>query len=127
VNRDDFRYADLVEEVRQRLPSLRGALDQFVEQWSGEELPMHLAFSEVIYEGLSAAASRGPAELDEVAVPLFAFIERMALHPDSNVRNVAYVSLCEPLCANEALLQKSRKYMGSETRRFCDRIIKGAR
>jgi len=125
LDQDDFRYDDLIATVKIRFPQLRKGLDRFIAQWNGEELPMHLAFSEVIYEHLSNAAN-DPTELDELAMPLFTFLEKMALHPDNEVRNVAYVSICEPICANEALLQKTRRYMGPAIRKFCDQIIEGS-
>ncbi len=118
---EDISYANMNRKLGEAVPELREAYDRQVARGYDGDGP-HVLYEEFFAEvlpDLFGSESKHEALLRR----LFSFLETLANHPEVEIQNVVYVSVCEDLCCDEVALQRAQKYMGKTTKKFCDELL----
>ena len=90
-------------------------------QWWGEEKPgVHIVFGELLNPYLVSLLES--EEQEEILRRIFAFLEELANHRDTQIQEVVAVTVCERLGDSKELLLKARKHMGEKTLSFSQEI-----
>ena len=124
MRHQDINYDNMVRKIAEAVPELKPYYERQIAYWRDEPPPVHTAYSQMVFDTLAAALRQSDRSQDDFLKRLFKFLELLATHPDKEIQNVVYVSVCEHICSDELVLQKSQNFMGKTTREFCRDIIK---
>lgn len=118
---EEIRYEDLSALMVKAIPEVAQAYEKELHWWKDEKPGQHIIFADILVPHIVSLLEKG--DRDEELKRVFEFLELLANHPDEHVQEVVHNSICEPICSNEVALQKSKKYMGPATVRFCSMIV----
>lgn len=113
---DDITYLKLSSLLLDSAVGVGSPVDDQIRGWTddGPHMLYGLFSAKVLPELLGAEEKNV-----EVLRRIFDLFELMANHRDEDVRGVIGLSVCQELASNEMLLQKSQRYMGKATKKFC--------
>lgn len=117
---EDITYRTLNEGLFKAVPELSVYNDAAMKGYA-EDGP-HVMYGMLMSKALPVLFSKNQ---DDVLKRLFAFLETLANHPDSDVQGVIGLTVCQEIVANEVVLQKAQRLMGTRTRHYCDDLLKG--
>lgn len=125
MNPEEITYQNMNRKIVEAVPELRAAYDHAVAEGYDADGP-HVLYEE-LFAGVLPKFFESECQNKNQLRKIFDFLENLANHPDAKIQNVVYVSVCESICSDEAVLQKAQKYLGKTTKRFCDEIMKPKR
>lgn len=118
---EEIAYENMNRKVLEALPELGEAYRSEAAKGHDVDGP-HVLFGMLFSKVLPALFASEDVN-DALLKRIFSFLEVLANHPDVEIQNVIYLSVCEDLCCDEAVLQRAQKYMGKTTKRFCAEIL----
>lgn len=119
---EDVDWENMSGKVAERFPALKESYDRELRWWGEEKPGQHIIYGDVFFPYIKKVAEAGSDDNEGELKRIFRFLEELANHSDERVQEVVCVTLCEDICGDEAVLQRTRKYMGNKTREFCDSI-----
>ena len=113
----DLTYAGMSRSLIEVCPELRVDYEVLLQYWEDEEPGQYLVYEDIlvpyIFELLGEESDRARQRLTAI----FGFVERMACHPDQDIRNLAMVGVCESISGTSpAFYALASTFMGPETR-----------
>lgn len=104
-------YASLNDELIEVVPEIKGAYEDELKWYGGDQIPgPHVVFADILIPHLARVARRG----DETRLrEVFGYLERLARHANSDIRDVVALSVIAPLvdqCPKELWV----RYLGPE-------------
>ena len=88
-------YASLNDQLIEVVPEIKGPYEDELEWYGGDQIPgPHIVFADVLTPHLVGLARRG----DEIGLrAIFGYLERLARHANSDIRDVVALSVIAPL------------------------------
>ncbi len=121
MKNEDIHYEALSSVMVQTIPAVKAAYEKELAWWKEGKPGQHIIFNDILFPYVASLLKEGGQ--DQELRRIFEFLERLANHPDEHVPEVVHNSICEPLCCDEAALQKARKFMGPTMVKFCQMIL----
>lgn len=118
----DITFRNMVHKLPEAIPELKAAYQAQIEWWGEEEPAAHPAYSRIVTDTIKKMFRTDAAEDAALLRKIFDFLELLANHPEEHVQEVVHNSVCEALCSDEAVLQKTQRYMGPTVKEFCKSI-----
>ncbi|MBD2185315.1 hypothetical protein H6S82_09850 [Planktothrix sp. FACHB-1355] len=116
----EIKFDNLGEHLVTAIPELRSQYESELEWWGDEQSGAHIIFGDILNPYLISLLELGDRE--DTIKRIFAFLEQLANHEDTQIQEVVAVTVCERLGDNKNLLAKARQYMGNTTLCFSDQI-----
>lgn len=118
MNLETINYDDIIPSALEAFPEIRDAYAREAAHWTDEKMGPYNLF-DIILMPLVIEYLNGNGHDDELR-RMFGYFEKLASHPNVEIRNVIGVGVCEELCCHEVALQKAVKFMGTRTKAQCD-------
>lgn len=118
---DDINYENVCRKLFEAVPELTPYYDDKMKGY--EQDGPHVMYGMLLAQVLPELFEKEGDHADAIK-KLFRFLELLASHPNEKVRGVVGLSTCQEITGNELVLQKSQKYMGKATKRFCEELLK---
>jgi hypothetical protein len=116
----EIKFDNLSEHLVTAIPELRSQYESELEWWGDEQPGAHIIFGDILNPYLISLLELGDQE--DTIKRIFAFLEQLANHEDTQIQEVVTVTVCERLGDHRDLLAKARQYMGNTTIRFSHQI-----
>jgi len=114
-----IQYTTIAEVMLGAIPELKSRYEA-EHYWQIERQGPHMVLATTLNPYLDELLdSNGNAE---ILRRIFVFLEKLATHPDSDVRGVIRVTVCEHLGADRTRLEKARRLMGRGTLHLSEEI-----
>jgi hypothetical protein len=109
------------ERLIEVVPAMSAAYQEWLDLFEDEPVGPHLTYADLVRHIHAALAARNH---DDDLVPIFAFIEDLAHHPDEDVVTVTWVTVVEGLVAtaDRDLLKRTIRLMGPTTRQIAHEV-----
>ena len=116
----DFDHAN--DLLLESFPELQDAYRRELQVWGKITLGQY-----IVYGGLFASYIETVLDSGEeaTALRLFEFVERLAGAPDTRLRDLIALTVCEQLLNDPPRMAKAGRYMGRLARKVCRELARG--
>ena len=120
MTQDEITYKNLDSKLVDIIPELEPEFDDEARNWASDG--PHMLYGH-LFARLLPKLFADERHNSELLKKIFLFFERIATHRDEDVRGVVGLSVCQEIAADEVILQRSQRYMGEMTKKFCAELM----
>lgn len=118
-----MKYETLLDELIQEIPHLKELFDEAKDKnIIDNTIGNHVIFGIIFVPYITSLLDESGKIQDKKLNDIFEFFEKMALSNDEDIKELLMYTILEVLGDDTHILEKSHKYMRSETRNLSNKV-----